>query len=153
MVRWIRCPLSPDTGSGPVLWADGVFCKTVETGERSLNSSVSDSSTNHCAMSPALCECQCGDYDSGLVHQHKPEGRRLTSAIISTPLWSEWPLCIFSHEFIINNFLQPQRSYNVKLRKPKVRVWDYSHFVSSRPITAWVWECLFHIHQNNYTKT
>ena len=62
------------------------FCKTVETGERSLNSSVSDSSTNHCAMSPALCECQCGDYDSGLVHQHKPEGRRLTIAIISTPL-------------------------------------------------------------------
>ena len=82
----------------------------VETRERSPNSSVSDSSANHCAMSPALCECQCGDYDSGLVHQHKPEGRRLTSAIISTPLWSEWPLCIFSHEFIINNFLEPQRS-------------------------------------------
>ena len=108
MVRWIRCPLSPDTGFGPVLGADGVFCKTVETGERSPNSSVSESSANHCAMSPALCECQCGDYGTGLVYQHKPEGRRLTSAIISTPLWSEWPLCIFSHEFIINNFLEPQ---------------------------------------------
>ena len=62
-------------------------------------------SAKHCAMSPALSECQCGDYGTGLVYQPKPEGRLLTSAIISTPLRSEWPLCIFSHEFIINSVL------------------------------------------------
>ena len=46
-------------------------------------------SAKHCAMSPALSEFQCGDYGTGLVYQPEPEGRRLTSAIISTPLRSE----------------------------------------------------------------
>ena len=49
-------------------------------------------------LPPALSECQSEDYGTGLVHQPKPEGRRLTSALPNEIKYS--PLN-FSEEFYV----------------------------------------------------